>query len=65
MEFRIQRVLTQTTFDDEERHRPALQYRLSRPPEERVAAVEFLRRQALNPDARLLRVLRVVECPWG
>ncbi len=39
----------------------ALAYWLSRPAAERIAAVEFLRRQYLGPGARLQRVLRVVE----
>ncbi len=65
MEFRIQRALTRKTFGDDERANAALAYWLSRPPEERVEAVEFLRRQVVGPDARLVRVLRVVDCPWG
>ena len=47
MEFRTQRVVTQTKHDEEERSN------------------EFLRRQVLGPDAKLLPVLRVVDCPWG
>lgn len=65
MEFRIQRVLTETTFEEEEQQRPALRYWLSRPPEERVAAVEFLRRQVDGTGTRLQRVHRVLDCPWG
>src|SRR6187401_566486 len=38
---KIERVVHLTTFADEERHRPRLQYWLSRPPAERLAAVEF------------------------
>ena len=37
------------------------EYWLTRPPAERLAAVEFLRRQHARPGARLRRVLRVVE----
>ncbi len=65
MEFRIQRVVTQPTRKEAESSSAALKYWLSRPPEERVGAVEFLRRQVLGPDAKLLPVLRVVDCPWG
>lgn len=62
---RLQRVLRVTSFSEDERERPKLQYWLSRPPEERIAAVEHLRRQVDGGDARLQRVLRVVPCPWG
>lgn len=65
VEFRIQRVLKQTSFEEEARTRPALEYWLSRSPEERVAAVEFLRRQVDGAGARLRRVHRVLVCPWG
>jgi hypothetical protein len=34
-----------TSFDEEDRTRPALRDWLTRPPEERIVAVEFLRRQ--------------------
>ena len=42
-----------------------LAYWLSRTPSERVAAVEYLRRQRDGSTARLQRVARVVERPWG
>ena len=45
MEFRLTRVARVTSFEEERRNRPALRYWLSRPPDERIAAVEFLRRQ--------------------
>ncbi len=41
----------------------ALRYWRSRPAAERVAAVEFLRRQWIGPGARLQRVLRTLERP--
>ena len=43
---RMQRVFRLTSFEEEERTRPALRYWLSRPPEERLAALEFLRQQS-------------------
>ena len=64
MEFRLQRVARMTTFDEERRERPSLAYWLSRPPEERIAAVEFLRRQFHGPGARLRRVHRVIDGAW-
>ena len=62
---RLEQVLTATSFDDDNRERPSLRYWLSRPPEERIAAVEFLRRQVDGGRVRLQRVLRVLDCPWG
>jgi pyridoxine/pyridoxamine 5'-phosphate oxidase len=40
-----------------------LAYWLSRPPEERVAAVDYLRRQYYGNAARLQRVARVIRRP--
>jgi hypothetical protein len=62
---RLQRTVRLTSFAEEERLRPALRYWLSRPPSERVAAVEYLRRQVDGTGARLRRVYRLVDCPWG
>lgn len=42
-----------------------LAYWLSRTPSERVAAVEYLRRQRDGSTARLQRVAGVLERPWG
>jgi hypothetical protein len=64
MEFTLERRLRMTSFDEEERTRPALRTWLARPPEARVAAVEFLRRQLHGSGARLRFVHRVVDCPW-
>lgn len=61
---RLQRVLNVTSFDEVERNRPRLRYWLSRPAAERIAAVEFLRRQVDGGRARLRRVHRVLDCPW-
>ena len=58
MEFRLQRVARLTSFEEERRDRPALRYWLSRPPEERIAAVEFLRRVRHAPG-RLPRARRI------
>lgn len=62
VEFRLdRRALTVTTFAEEARANRALTYWRSRPAAERLAAVEFLRRQFIGPGARLRRVLRVIE----
>ena len=52
MEFRLDRQhLTVTTFTDEARTNRPLDYWRTRPAAERVAAVEFLRRQFIGPGA--------------
>jgi hypothetical protein len=60
----LKRVVRLTSVADEDRTRPALRYWLSRPPAERVAAVEYLRRQVDGARARLRRVYRILDCPW-
>jgi hypothetical protein len=64
MTFRLDRTaINVTTFEDDAKSNRALAYWLGRPAAERVAAVEFLRRQWIGPGARLQRVLRVTERP--
>ena len=53
----LKRVLRVTSFADEDRTRTALRYWLTRPPAERVAAVEYLRRQTDGARARLRRFI--------
>ena len=60
---RIRKVVKFTTFKEVEESNPDLEYWLSRTPEERLEAVEFLRRQVYGRPARLQRVLRIVELP--
>ena len=68
----MERVLSVTTFEEDQAARPTLTYWLSRPPEERIAEVERLRREYLaailgasdgSPQG-LLRTIAVVECSW-
>ena len=40
-----------------------LKYWLSKSPEERIEAVEFLRRQFHGSSERLQRVAKVIQCP--
>ena len=62
MEFRLDRsAFSVTTFAEAAASHRELAYWLSRPASERLAAVEFLRRQIIDPGARLQRVLRVVD----
>lgn len=68
----MDRVITLTTFDEEHARNSSLEYWLSRPPEERIAEVERLRREywALQgngidePLPRLCRSLLLVEREW-
>lgn len=64
VEFRLDRnaLVTTTTTEDVRLNRP-LAYWRARPVQERIAAVEFLRRQFIGPGARLQRVLRVTTRP--
>jgi len=61
----IKKVVTITSFEELAKSNPDLEYWLSRPPRERVEAVEFLRRQVHGSSARLQRVVRVVQLPRG
>src|SRR5207244_9017124 len=57
------RVVHLTSFAEEEQTRPALRYWLSRPPAERIAAVEYLRRQVDGDSTRFRRIQRFLYCP--
>jgi hypothetical protein len=65
----MERVITLTTFDEEQSRNASLEYWLSRPPEERIADVERLRREYMvlrgsgidEPLSRLCRSLLLVE----
>jgi hypothetical protein len=66
----MDRVISVTTFEEERSRNSSLAYWLSRPPEERIAEVERLRReymvaiQGAQPDGlppRLCRSLLLVE----
>jgi hypothetical protein len=62
VEFHLdRRVLTVTTFARDARDNPTLAHWRSCSPAERVAAVEFLRRQFIEPGTRLRRILRVTD----
>jgi len=57
----MRRVVQIRRMDRDSEMRQNLEYWLSRPPEERLAAVEELRRQFYGPPQRLERVVRVVR----
>jgi len=65
----MDRVITQMTFDEEQVRNAPLEYWLSRPPEERIAEVERLRREywtlqgngADEPLPQLCRSVLLIE----
>ena len=59
--FRLQRAISVLSAERHANRADAGSYWRSRPPEERLAAVEFLRNQMYGPGARLQRILRVTE----
>jgi hypothetical protein len=61
----IEKIVHKADLPEFSEVKATLAYWLSRPPEERVAAVERLRRQLHGSAVRLQRVARVVERPRG
>ncbi len=61
----IRKVVQIHRMDDYSEIRQNLEYWLSRPPEERIAAVEELRREVYGDSHRLQRVARVVQQAQG
>ena len=59
----IQKIVKKHRLQDRDTTQDDLAYWLSKTPEERVAAVDYLRRQYYGNAARLQRVARVVQCP--
>lgn len=57
----IQKVVRKTSFKDFSEVKANLSYWLSKTPEERVAAVELLRRQYNGSPGRLQRSARVIQ----
>jgi len=61
----IEKVATKRYLRDFDEVKENLVYWLSRTPEERVAAVEYLRRQFNGSSARLQRSARVIQRSQG
>lgn len=61
----IKKVVAIKDLRDNSLERHDLNYWLSRPLEERIAAVEYLRRQYDGSTARLQRIARVIEHSRG
>ena len=57
----IKKVVTIKNLDDKNLIFEDLKYWLSKSPKERIAAVEYLRRQFHGDTARLQRVARVID----
>jgi hypothetical protein len=57
----IEKVVKKGELEDFPEVKENLAYWLSKSPEERVAAVEFLRRQRHGSSARLQRVVKVIQ----
>ena len=57
----MEKVVHKAKLSEHDEVRQNLEYWLSRPPEERVAAVEILRRQMHGDIPRLQRVARIVK----
>jgi hypothetical protein len=57
----IKKVVTIKNLDEKNDSLDDLKYWLSKSPGERIAAVEFLRRQFHGGSARLQRVARVIQ----
>lgn len=57
----IQKVIHKAKLQEHNEIRQNLEYWLSRSPQERVAAVEFYRRQVYGDIPRLQRVVQVVK----
>jgi hypothetical protein len=57
----IKKIVHKKSLLDPQSAKQDLLYWLSRPPEERIAAVEHLRRQYYGSSERLQRVVRVIK----
>ncbi len=57
----IKKVVKIKNLDDKNNTLDDLKYWLSKSPQERIAAVEYLRRQFHGSSARLQRVARVIQ----
>jgi hypothetical protein len=61
----IRKIVKKSRMDNFSSIREDLAYWLSRPPEERVATVDYLRKQYHGNTARLQRFARVIQRPQG
>ena len=59
----IKKVINKVSLQDSRVSRKDLQYWLRQPPQERLAAVDFLRNQIYGHSLRLQRTARVIQRP--
>ena len=59
----IRKTISKHRMDNFSEIQHNLQYWLSRPPEERLAAVDYLRNQLYGDTERLQRIARIVQRP--
>ena len=59
----MEKIVTRWKLGDPAAEKADLAYWLSKTPEERIAAVEILRRQVYGSPSRLQRVARVIQRP--
>lgn len=57
----IQKIVKKLKLSDFNEEKDNLSYWLSKTPEERIAIVEFLRKQNYGSTTRLQRVIRVIQ----
>ena len=62
-EYMIEKVVKKRNLRDSSSKQEELAYWLTKTPEERIEAVEYLRRQYYGNSDRLQRVARVVQLP--
>jgi len=58
---KIRKVVTKKKLSEQKNDKSDLEYWLSKTPEERISAVEELRRQYVGSEERLQRVVRVIK----
>lgn len=58
--FRMNRAITNITKLGQET--PNFEYWLTRSPERRISAIEFLRKQYHGTESRLQRIYQIIEC---
>jgi len=61
----VNRIVTRRSFGDSSSIKDDLEYRLNKPLEERVAAVDYLRGQYHGSTTRLQRSARVIQRAQG
>ncbi len=61
----IKKIVKKENLKDCSELRDNLIFWLSKTPQERIAAVEYLRRQRHGSTKRLQRIVRIIQRPWS